>query len=203
MAGNKLSDSELVAAYVGGDQFVLGELMTRHSRHLQGYLGRFFRYVDDDERQALIEDLIQETWIRVGAHAVTFDQTAKFTTWLYTIATNLAINALRDRKRRQRVMGRWPAPRLESGEIVELEIADEHPAAQPDTALAIKELERFFDTYSHLLPDEHREILVLRMHGAKYDEMASQLGIQLGTVKSRLARARAALWALWEEHGAR
>ena len=88
-----LSDSEIVQRFLDGDERAFGDLVERYDRRLLNFV---FRTVGDRERA---QDLVQETFVRVYRHLHRFDQTKKFSTWIYTIAGNLAKNELRNRSR--------------------------------------------------------------------------------------------------------
>src|SRR3989338_5241301 len=86
-------DSGVVAAHLGGDPQAFEELVDRYQRRLLNFV---YRTIGDRERA---EDLVQEVFIRVHRHLHRFDQGKKFSTWIYTIASNLAKNELRNRSR--------------------------------------------------------------------------------------------------------
>jgi RNA polymerase sigma-70 factor (ECF subfamily) len=88
------SDSEVVSAYLAGDRRAFDVLVDRYQRRLLNFV---YRTIGDRERA---EDLVQEVFIRVHRHLHRFDQSKKFSTWIYTIASNLAKNELRNRSRR-------------------------------------------------------------------------------------------------------
>src|SRR5690606_26062023 len=93
-----LGDSEVVQAFLDGDQRAFGELVRRYDNRLVNFV---YRTVGDRERA---QDLVQETFVRVYRHLERFDQTKKFSTWIYTIASNLAKNELRNRSRNPLVL---------------------------------------------------------------------------------------------------
>ena len=94
----ELSDSEVVQASLDGDSRAFGELVRRYDQRLVNFV---YRTIGDRERG---EDLVQETFVRVYRHLQRFDQSKKFSTWIYTIASNLAKNELRNRSRNPLVL---------------------------------------------------------------------------------------------------
>jgi RNA polymerase sigma-70 factor (ECF subfamily) len=89
----ELDDSRVVAAYLAGRDRAFDELVDRYQKRLLNFI---YRTIGDRERA---EDLVQEVFIRVHRHLQRFDQSKKFSTWIYTIASNLAKNELRNRSR--------------------------------------------------------------------------------------------------------
>jgi RNA polymerase sigma-70 factor (ECF subfamily) len=140
------------------------------------------------------EDVAQEVFVTVFKHVDTFRGDAKFSTWLYRIATNHTRNRLKYLGRRAR------NATSELDETAERELASTQPSAMrpqiagPDAVLEGLQLERVVQEGIALLEPEHREVLVLRdVESLSYDEIASITGVAEGTVKSRLHRARLAL----------
>ena len=88
-----LDDSDVVAAFLGGEERAFQELVQRYQTRLLNFI---YRTIGDRERA---EDLVQEVYIRVYRHLHRFDRSKKFSTWIYTIASNLAKNELRNRSR--------------------------------------------------------------------------------------------------------
>src|SRR5690242_8806230 len=98
MALQEMDDSALAAAFLAGERRAFDELVERYQTRLLNFV---YRTTGDRERA---EDLVQETFIRVYRHLHRFDQTKKFSTWVYTIASNLAKNELRNRSRNPLVL---------------------------------------------------------------------------------------------------
>ena len=177
-----LGDSEVVQEFLDGDDRAFAELVRRYDKRLQNFVARTV----GDREQA--EDLVQETFVRVYRHLHRFDQTRKFSTWVYTIAGNLAKNELRNRSRNplvlfQTIMKNWDAG------FRPLEWED--PKTRPDDLYRKRFLRAKVDEAVQQLPEHHRTVFVLReLHGKSYDEIAEITGCNLGTVKSRLNRAR-------------
>jgi RNA polymerase sigma-70 factor, ECF subfamily len=148
-------------------------------------LNFIYRTIGDRERA---EDLVQETFVRVYRHLHRFDQSKKFSTWAYTIAGNLAKNELRNRSRNplvlfQTIKKNWDADHRP------LEWEDN--TYRPDDLYRKRHLKEMVDNAVAQLPEHHRLVFVLReMEGKTYEEISEITGVNLGTVKSRLNRAR-------------
>jgi len=142
-------------------------------------------YLEGRERA---EDLVQEVFIRVHRHLHRFDQTKKFSTWIYTIASNLAKNELRNRSRSplvlfQTIKKNWEADHRP------LQFEDKHH--RPDDLFRRRHLRQLVEWAVEQLPEHHRVVFVLReLEGKTYEEIAEITACNLGTVKSRLNRAR-------------
>jgi RNA polymerase sigma-70 factor (ECF subfamily) len=177
-----LDDSQVVQCFLDGEERAFAELMRRYDRRLQNFV---HRTVGDRERA---EDLVQETFVRVYRHLHRFDQTRKFSTWIYTIAGNLAKNELRNRARNplvlfQAITKNWDA------DYRPLEWED--PKTRPDDLYRRRFLREKVNEAVDKLPDHHRTVFMLReLHGKTYEEIAEITRCNLGTVKSRLNRAR-------------
>jgi RNA polymerase sigma-70 factor (ECF subfamily) len=179
-----LDDNELVTAFLGGASRAFDVLVERYQTRLLNFV---YRTVGDRERA---EDLVQEAFIRVHRHLARFDQSKKFSTWIYTIASNLAKNELRNRARNPLVYFQTMTSGWED-EDRPLEFED--PAARPDDAFDRRHLRELVDAAVRRLPSHHRHVFVLReLEGRSYEEIAEMTKCNLGTVKSRLNRARAA-----------
>ena len=178
----ELDDSGLVAAFMGGDHRAFNELVGRYHVRLLNFI---YRTIGDRERA---EDLVQETFVRVYRHLHRFDQTKKFSTWAYTIAGNLAKNELRNRSRNplvlfQTIKSNWDADHRP------LEWEDN--TYRPDDLFRKRHLREMVENAVAQLPEHHRLVFVLReMEGKTYEEISDITGVNLGTVKSRLNRAR-------------
>jgi len=177
-----LTDSQVVQRFLDGDQRAFGELVGRYDSRLLNFV---YRTVGDRERA---QDLVQETFVRVYRHLHRFDQTKKFSTWIYTIASNLAKNELRNRSRNplvlfQTIKKHWEADHRP------LEWEDN--SYRPDDLFRKRHLQETVEKAVQELPEHHRIVFVLReLEGKTYEEIAEITGVNLGTVKSRLNRAR-------------
>jgi RNA polymerase sigma-70 factor (ECF subfamily) len=178
----ELDDSGVVAQFLAGEKRAFNELVERYQTRLLNFV---YRTTGDRERA---EDLVQETFIRVYRHLHRFDQTKKFSTWIYTIASNLAKNELRNRSRNplvlfQAIKKNWDA------DARPLEWEDN--TYRPDDLFRKRHLRRMVESAVSELPEHHRTVFVLReMEGKTYEEIADITKCNLGTVKSRLNRAR-------------
>lgn len=177
-----LTDSQVVQRFLEGQERAFGELVSRYDARLLNFV---YRTVGDRERA---QDLVQETFVRVYRHLHRFDQSKKFSTWIYTIAGNLAKNELRNRSRNplvlfQTIKKNWDADHRP------LEWEDE--STKPDDLFRKRHLKEKVEDAVKELPEHHRLVFVLReLEGRTYEEIAEITETNLGTVKSRLNRAR-------------
>jgi RNA polymerase sigma-70 factor (ECF subfamily) len=175
-------NAELVAAHLAGDARAFQELVLRYRSRLINFVGRM---IGDRERA---EDLVQEAFIRAHRHLHRFDPTKKFSTWIYTIASNLAKNELRNRGRSPLVYG--DTLRTPGGDGLR-PLQFEDPTTRPDAMYASRHLRELVDVTVAGLSPHHREVFVLReLEGRSYEEIATLTRCNPGTVKSRLNRAR-------------
>lgn len=177
-------DNELVTSYLNGASQAFDLLVERYQTRLLNFV---YRTVGDRERA---EDLVQEAFIRVHRHLARFDRSKKFSTWIYTIAGNLAKNELRNRARNPLVLFQTMTSGWDDEERP-LEFEDVN--ARPDDEFDRRHLREIVDAAVRRLPSHHRQVFVLReLEGRSYEEIAEMTKCNLGTVKSRLNRARAA-----------
>jgi RNA polymerase sigma-70 factor (ECF subfamily) len=176
------TDSQVVQDFLDGNARAFGELVGRYDKRLLNFV---YRTVGDRERA---QDLVQETFVRVYRHLHRFDQTKKFSTWIYTIAGNLAKNELRNRSRNplvlfQTIKKNWEADHRP--------LEWEDTKLRPDDLFRKRHLREMVEDAVGQLPEHHRIVFVLReLEGKTYEEIADITGCNLGTVKSRLNRAR-------------
>jgi RNA polymerase sigma-70 factor (ECF subfamily) len=178
----EMDDSALAAAFLAGERRAFDELVGRYQTRLLNFV---YRTTGDRERA---EDLVQETFIRVYRHLHRFDQSKKFSTWVYTIASNLAKNELRNRSRNPLVLFQT----IKKGwEADQRPLEWEDNTYRPDDLFRKRHLKQMVDDAVMELPEHHRLVFTLReMEGKTYEEIAEITGCNLGTVKSRLNRAR-------------
>jgi RNA polymerase sigma-70 factor (ECF subfamily) len=175
--------NDLIAAHLAGDERAFTRLVTRYQPRLVNFVTRM---IQDRDRA---EDLVQEAFLRVYRHIHRFDRNRKFSTWVYTIASNLARNELRNRKRSPLVLYQS----LESADPAGAPVEFEDPASRPDTLYDQRRLRELVDAAVAQLGESHRTVFVMReLEGRSYEEIAEATRTHLGTVKSRLNRARAA-----------
>lgn len=172
----------LVRAHLAGDGTAFTTLVNRFHPRLVSFVDRM---IGDRDRA---EDLVQEAFLRVYRHIHRFDQSRRFSTWLYTIASNLARNELRNRRRSPVLYRRLDAPVPDDwtgpGE-------PEDPRWRPDAVFWQRHLRQSVEAAVTRLAPHHRQVFVLReLEGRSYEEIATLTGCNLGTVKSRLNRAR-------------
>ena len=182
-----LTDHRLLAATCEGDEAAFAELVRRYRNQITNYI---YRMTTDYETAV---DLAQETFIRVYRAADRYQTTYAFSTYIYRIATNLAISELRRRKRRRLVsLTGFFQGRDKSEEASELDPADARPLQ--DSVLVEDERRTAVARAIATLPDKYRAPLVLRdVEGRSYEEIAGILEMSEGTVKSRINRARSFL----------
>ena len=177
-------DAELIEAFTQGEARAFEVLVARYQTRLLNFI---CRTIGDRERG---EDLVQEVFIRVHRHLHRFDRTKKFSTWIYTIASNLAKNELRNRSRNPLVLFQSLRQNWEDDDRP-LQFEDRN--SRPDDMYRRRYLREVVEEAITRLPEHHRQVFVLReLEGKPYEEIAVITGCNLGTVKSRLNRARAA-----------
>ncbi len=177
-----LDDGALVGEYIAGRSRAFDAIVARYQSRLLNFI---YRTVGDRERAA---DLGQEVFIRVHRHLTRFDRSRKFSTWVYTIASNLAKNELRNRARNPIMLFQTMTAGWDDDERP-LEFED--PLSRPDDLFRRREVRSLVEQTVAQLPLHHREVFVLReLEGRSYEEIAEITHCNLGTVKSRLNRAR-------------
>ncbi|MEO8545837.1 MAG: RNA polymerase sigma factor RpoE [Burkholderiaceae bacterium] len=181
------SDRMLVARTVAGDNRAFELLVIKYQRRIQRLIGRMVRDVD------LVEDIAQETFIRAYRALHQFRGDAQFYTWLYRIAVNTAKKALMDLKRDPTVS---EAAFRSSDTEDETSRPGNEPTADetPESVLAAKEIGAMVNAAMEALPSDLRDALVLReIEGLSYEEIAVAMNCPIGTVRSRIFRAREAV----------
>lgn len=175
-------NAQLVAAHLAGDARAFQELVARYRARLLNFVNRM---IGDRERA---EDLVQEAFMRVHRHLHRFDPTKQFSTWIYTIASNLAKNELRNRSRSPLVYYQSLRPQ---GEEDPRPLQFEDSSTRPDHMYTNRYLREMVDATVATLAPHHRQVFVMReLEGRSYEEIAQLTHCNLGTVKSRLNRAR-------------
>src|SRR6476620_3296688 len=175
-------DSGVVEAFLGGEERAFQEIVERYQTRLLNFI---YRTIGDRERG---EDLVQEVFIRVYRHMARFDRAKKFSTWIYTIASNLAKNELRNRSRNPLVF--FQAIR-KNWQDDDRPLQFEDSSMRPDDLYRKRHLRTLVEESVARLPEHHRQVFVLReLEGKSYEEIDEITGCNLGTVKSRLNRAR-------------
>ncbi|MBK6428387.1 MAG: sigma-70 family RNA polymerase sigma factor [Blastocatellia bacterium] len=177
-----LSDHELVAAARDGDELAFQEVVRRYRTPITNFV---YRMLNDYE---MAVDLAQETFVRVYTSIGRYEANFSFSTYIYRIASNLAISEIRKRKRR-RVVSFFSVFQSDDGEMLEHDPADTRQLAED----ALLEDERRLAVTKAIatLPEKYRSALVLRdIEDHSYEQIAQILDLSEGTVKSRINRAR-------------
>lgn len=180
-----VSDHLLIEQTKQGDEAAFAEIVNRYRNPLTNYL---FRMLNDYEEAV---DLAQETFVRVYFAIERYHTEYAFSTYIYRIATNLAISEIRRRKRR-RILSLTGFFQTESGEEADLHPPDKKPLA--DAGMLEDERKAVIARAIAALPDKYRAPIVLRdIEGLSYEEIAHVMQLGLGTTKSRISRARGLL----------
>lgn len=188
----RLSDHALVEATKLGDEAAFAEIVARYRSPITNYLYRFL----NDYEEAV--DLAQETFVRVYFAVERYHTDYAFSTYIYRIATNLAISEIRRRKRR-RLVSLTGLFQSERDEAKDFQPPDEKPLAVDD--LIESERAQIIARAIAVLPEKYRAAVVLRdIEGKTYEEIASIMRLGLGTTKSRISRARKLLKERLKNH---
>ena len=184
------TDRHLVRKAVQGDRGALSQLLRQHDRRIYNVV---FRMVGDREDAS---ELTQEAMLRIVQHIGGFDGQAAFTTWIIRIAMNLSISHLRKRKLRSTAsLDATPGSGQFDGQAAPLQQMIED-YREPGPAQRVQQDEMLNHLYTAMdrIEDDLRAILVLRdIQEMEYTQIAQVLAIPIGTVKSRLFRARLSL----------
>jgi RNA polymerase sigma-70 factor (ECF subfamily) len=173
------TDEDLVAAVLAGDQELFGELVDRYQGRLVNYLYRLLRNADD------AHDLAQEVLVKVYQALDRYDPQFRFSTWLFRVAQNAAIDQIR-RRRLKLVSLRQEA---DEGEERDWDLPS--PDRGPYGAMRNQERGVAIQEAIDALPWEYRELILLRHFGElPYEEIARLKKMPLGTVKNKLFRGR-------------
>lgn len=169
---DEASDEELLAAFTAGDEGAFSELVARYQRRVFGVCRQYFG------NDADAEDAAQDAFVALYRRADTFAGTARFSTWMYRVATNACNDLARKRARRPQSDGTDPTTLREAGPDV---IAQRELGLELAQALAT-------------LDPQHREAVVAHtVEGVPYHEIAERAGVPVGTIKSRVHRGHARL----------
>ncbi len=174
-------DEDLIVLVQKGNRRAFDEIVARYKGRLYSFI---LRMVKDGN---LAEELTQETLIRVYLHADKYREIAKFSTWVFTIATNLVRNKMRQRSRMPRFLSLDPAP--ENDDDMPLDPPDH--TADPSRAVEGEELGKLIAEATARIPEKYRIPFLLReVDQLSYEEIQQVTGLKLGTVRSRINRAR-------------
>ncbi len=183
------SDLPLVERARAGDQHAFALLVHKYQRRIERLIARMVRDTD------LVQDIAQETFLRAYRALHQFRGDAQFYTWLYRIAVNTAKKALLELKRDPVVYENAMSPAAEEDETFRPE-QEPTSTETPEAELAAREVAAAVQAAVAALPEDLREALLLReIEGLSYDEIAAAMGTPIGTVRSRIFRAREAVSA--------
>jgi len=180
-----LTDEQLFERYTDGDEQGFRELVQRYEPRIQGFLRK---RLNDEER---VEDLTQDTFLRIHRARDSYDPSRKFSTWIHTIANNLLKNEFRNRSRRRETVFSELRPESSTAGAPSRPVEFESPLLDPEQETYRSELREAIDTAIERMDEHHRVPFVMReVDDLSYEEIAEAIGIPVGTVKSRLNRAR-------------
>ena len=174
----RYTDEELIARFQEGDEQAYTELVNRYRDKLITFV---YRFVNEFEKA---EDIVQDTMLKLYTHKHYYRKIAKFSTWIYTIAGNLAKTELRKRGTRKEIRISQMGPEDRDYEL---------PSVAPDTdEVAQSEyIEKKIQAAIQKLPLHFRTVTILRdIQELSYEEISKIVNVPLGTVKSRINRAR-------------
>ena len=180
-----VSDEQLFQRYTHGDEASFRLLVGRYQPRIQGFLRK---RLHDEER---VQDLTQDTFLRIHRARDSYDPSRKFSTWIHTIANNLLKNEFRNRSRRRETAFSELRPESSASGAPARPLEFPSGGADPEREAYRSELREAIDVAIDRMDDHHRIPFVMReVDDFTYEEIAEQIGIPVGTVKSRLNRAR-------------
>jgi len=177
-----LSDEVLFEQFLDGSRAAFESLVNRYKNRLGNFI---YRYTSDRDEA---EDLAQETFVRVYQKSLSFNRGTKFRPWLYTIARNVAIDAIRRRKRERK----FRETRIRAAQYATYRSGgSSNTYGDPVAAANQKELEKIIQENLMTLSDKYRTVLILcDIQGHSYEEAAEIMKTPIKTVSTRLHRAR-------------
>lgn len=174
----EVSDEVLIARFQNGDNYAFDLLVKRYKDPLLNFVYRFL-----GERSEA-EDIVQETFLRLFKNKHYYKEIAKFSTWIYTIASNLAKTELRKRKRRNLLS---ISNYMSTEKDYDIPDQESDPEGDADAVVTDQIIQKAINKLS----PKFKQVIVLRdIQGFSYEEIAEIVKIPLGTVKSRVNRAR-------------
>lgn len=190
--GSKL----LISRAKQGDMAAFEMLVVQHEKIVYNVTLRMMNHSED------AKDISQEVWVKAYRSIANFDERSAFSTWIYRIAVNTCIDEMRKRKGKQSISldnelededGTW-----------KYQVADDGDT--PEESLLRKEIKNEIITALETISEDYKTVFVLRdIQGLSYDEIAEITGLALGTVKSRISRARnyikEEIFKIWERNG--
>ena len=183
------TDALLVERVKQGDKRAFEMLVVKYQRRIERLISRMVRDVD------LVQDIAQETFIKVYRALPQFRGESAFYTWLYRIAVNTARKALLDLKRDPLVLAMYSTSDAEKDETSRVE-SEPSTCETPEALLASKEIAAAVNAAIEALSEDLRQAITLReIEGLSYEEIAELMDCPIGTVRSRIFRAREAIAA--------
>ncbi len=179
------TDNDLVREFIGGNDAAFTQLVTKYKDALTNYLNMMVGDYD------IAVDLSQETFLRVYKNIGRYSNIYQFSTWIYRIATNLAIDEMRFLKRRGQVFYKnvWAGRRASDQDGPEFEISDARQS--PRDEMLRKESSQVLGDAIRSLPEKYRTAFIMKeIQELPYEAIAQALKCSPGTIKSRLHRAR-------------
>ncbi len=177
------NDNELVQRFLAGDEEAFVQIVGKYKNPITNFISMMIGDYD------LAADLTQDTFLRVYRNIGSYKNTYQFSTWIYKIASNLAIDELRWRRRRGITRRTAATAPQENEESVEPVVVD--TSRKPDELTIDKEYRRLLAEAIRSLPARYRSVFVLKeVEGLQYERIAEVLDCSVGTVKSRLHRAK-------------
>lgn len=190
-AAVELTDEQLFKHYTDGDEAAFRLLVQRYEPRIQGFLRK---RLSDEER---VEDLTQDTFLRIHRARDSYDPGRKFSTWIHTIANNLLKNEFRNRSRRRETVFSSLRPESTASGAPSRPLEFRSGEADPEQSAYRSELREAIDMAIERMDEHHRIPFVMReVEDRSYEEIAEAIGIPVGTVKSRLNRARSSFRSL-------
>ena len=183
------TDEELIEKFQNGDIGAFNKIVLRYKDRLLNFIYHFVNDIDKSE------DLVQDTFLKLYTHKNSYKKIAKFSTWLYTIAGNLAKTELRKIKRRKT----FSVSEL-SYDDREFVISSEYEG--PESSIESKEIERNIQYALNQLHTDFKTVIILRdIQELSYDEISNIINVPIGTIKSRNNRGRLKLQKLLTKTG--
>jgi RNA polymerase sigma-70 factor, ECF subfamily len=188
MSNHQITDEVLIKNFQNGDVRSYNEIVRRYRDKLLTFV---YYFVNDTD---VAEDIVQDTMVKVYTHKHLYKEIAKFSTWLYTIAGNLARTELRKVKRRKT----YSISQLSyDNKEYEIPVIND-PSEEEDNS----NFDKRFKIALSQLPEDFRTMIILRdIQELSYEEISKIVAVPLGTVKSRINRGRVKLQSLLKHRG--
>lgn len=184
----KSTDEELILSFQEGNNFAYNELVRRYKDRLVNFIYRYVGNYDDSE------DIVQDTLVKVYVSKHLYKEIAKFSTWIYTIAINLAKTKV-IKKQKNKVFSISSAY---DDEDKDFDIKDD--AYLPDDSANARFQEELIQKALNSIPENYRKLVILRdIEEFSYEEISEMTGLPMGTVKSRINRGREKLQKLLKD----